>query len=439
MTVTLNNHSYDAVVASNTWTATVLASDLAHAALPDGSYTVTASVSDAAGNPATPATKTLKVDETAPSIAINTIAGDNVLNSSEAQSNLAISGATSGVEDGQHVTVTLNNHSYDAVVASNTWTATVLASDLAHAALPDGSYTVTASVSDAAGNPATPATKTLKVDETAPSIAINTIAGDNVLNSSEAQSNLAISGATSGVEDGQHVTVTLNNHSYDAVVTSNTWTATVLASDLAHAALPDGSYTVTASVSDAAGNPATPATKTLKVDETAPSIAINTIAGDNVLNSSEAQSNLAISGATSGVEDGQHVTVTLNNHSYDAVVASNTWTATVLASDLAHAALPDGSYTVTASVSDAAGNPATPATKTLKVDETAPSIAINTIAGDNVLNSSEAQAGFLISGSETGADGQTVTVKIIDSSGTDNQDLHDHCGKRELVCTGEFG
>src|SRR4029077_2415646 len=326
-------------------------SDLAHAALPDGSYTVTASVSDAAGNPATPATKTLKVDETAPSIAIGTIAGDNVLNSSEAQSNLAISGTTSGVEDGQHVTVTLNSHSYDAVVTSNTWTATVLASDLAHAVLPDGSYTVTASVSDAAGNPATPATKTLKVDETAPSIAIGTIAGDNVLNSSEAQSNLAISGTTSGVEDGQHVTVTLNSHSYDAVVTSNTWTATVLASDLAHAVLPDGSYTVTASVSDAAGNPATPATKTLKVDETAPSIAIGTIAGDNVLDALEAHSNLAISGTTSGVEDGQHVTVTLNSHSYDAVVTSNTWTATVLASDLAHAVLPDGSYTVTASVS----------------------------------------------------------------------------------------
>src|SRR6266852_4893038 len=100
------------------------------------------------------------------------------------------------------------------------------------------------------------------------------------------------------------------------------------------------------------------ATHTLKVDETAPTIAINTIAGDDILNAVESHSALAISGTTSGVEDGQHVTVTLNGHTYDAVVASGAWTATVAAADLAHAVLPDGSYPVTANVLDAAGNPA---------------------------------------------------------------------------------
>ena len=92
------------------------------------------------------------------------------------------------------------------------------------------------------------------------------------------------------------------------MVTSNTWTTSVPSTDLAHAVLPDGSYTVTANVSDAAGNPATPATQTLKVDETAPTVTVNTISSNNVLNALEAQSNLAISGTTSGVEDGQHVT-----------------------------------------------------------------------------------------------------------------------------------
>ena len=47
----------------------------------------------------------------------------------------------------------------------------------------------------------------------------------------------------------------------------------------------------------------------------------------------------------------------------------------------------------------------------------APTIAITTpIADDNVVNKAEAAAGFAISGSETGADGQTVTVKIVNSS-----------------------
>ena len=47
----------------------------------------------------------------------------------------------------------------------------------------------------------------------------------------------------------------------------------------------------------------------------------------------------------------------------------------------------------------------------------APTIAITTpIADDNVVNKAEAAAGFMISGSETDADGQTVTVKIVNSS-----------------------
>ena len=309
-----------------------------------------------------------------PTISVDAVAGDNVLNALEAESNLAISGTTSGVEDGQHVTLTFNGHNYDAVVTSNAWTTSVPSTDLAHAVLPDGSYTVTANVSDAVGNPATPATQTLKVDETAPTVAINTISGNNVLNALEAQSNLAISGTTSGVEDGQHVTLTFNGHNYDAVVTSNAWTTSVPSTDLAHAVLPDGSYTVTANVSDAVGNPATAATQTLKVDETAPTVAINTLSGDNVLNALEAQSNLTISGTTSGVENGQHVTLTFNGHNYDAVVTSNAWTTNIAASTLAHAVLPDGSYTVTANVSDAVGNPATAATQTLKVDETAPTV-----------------------------------------------------------------
>src|SRR5438270_592567 len=75
---------------------------------------------------------------------------------------------------------------------------------------------------------------------------ICTIAGNDILNALEAQSDLAISGTTTGVEDGQHVTVVLNGTSYDATVTGNAWTTTVPHADLAHATLPDGSYQVTA-------------------------------------------------------------------------------------------------------------------------------------------------------------------------------------------------
>ncbi|WP_181165620.1 Ig-like domain-containing protein [Mesorhizobium sp. B2-4-12] len=268
---------------------------------------------------------------------------------------------------------------------------------------------MTADVSDVAGNPATQATHSLAVDETAPTITISQIAGDDILNALEAQSPLAISGTTSGVDDGQHVTVSLNGHSYDAVVTSNAWTATVPAAALTHIALADGSYQVTADVSDVAGNPATQATHSLAVDETAPTITISQIAGDDILNALEAQSPLAISGTTSGVDDGQHVTVSLNGHSYDAVVTSNAWTATVPAAALTHIALADGSYQVTADVSDVAGNPATQATHSLAVDETAPTISSEAITSATGIQNSYLNAGDVVSVTVALSESVTVT------------------------------
>ncbi|MGS6270475.1 Ig-like domain-containing protein, partial [Enterobacter hormaechei] len=92
------------------------------------------------------------------------------------------------------------------------------------------------------------------VDATAPSVTINTIATDDILNASEAQSDLAISG-TSTAEAGQTVTVSLNGKDYTTTVSANgSWTLNVPAADLA--GLTDGSVTVTAAVSDKAGNPA---------------------------------------------------------------------------------------------------------------------------------------------------------------------------------------
>ncbi|WGS19721.1 Ig-like domain-containing protein [Bradyrhizobium sp. ISRA463] len=409
VSVVLNGHTYTGTVTNNAWSVTAPASDLAHAQLPDGSYTVTANVSDLAGNPATQATHALTVDETPPTIAINTIAGDNRLNLAESASNLTISGTTSGVENGQTVSVVLNGHTYTGTVTNNAWSVTAPASDLAHAQLPDGSYTVTANVSDLAGNPATQATHALTVDETPPTIAINTIATDDVINAAESQSALTITGTTTGVEAGQTVTVSLNGHDYSATVAANgSWSASVAQADVA--ALSDGgSYTVHASVSDVAGNPAA-ADHTIAVDESA-TIAINTIATDDVINAAESQSALTITGTTTGVEAGQTVTVSLNGHDYSATVAANgSWSASVAQADVA--ALSDGgSYTVHASVSDVAGNPAA-ADHTIAVDESA-TIAINTIATDDVINAAESQSALTITGTTTGVEaGQTVTVSL---------------------------
>ncbi|MED5636168.1 Ig-like domain-containing protein, partial [Enterobacter hormaechei] len=55
------------------------------------------------------------------------------------------------------------------------------------------------------------------VDATAPTVTIDTVAGDNVINGSEAAAGVAISGTTTA-EVGQTVTVTLGGNSYTAQV-----------------------------------------------------------------------------------------------------------------------------------------------------------------------------------------------------------------------------
>ncbi len=72
MTVSLNGKDYTTTVgADGSWTLDVPAADLA--SLSDGSVTITASVSDKAGNPAS-VNHNLTVDVTVPAVTINAVA-----------------------------------------------------------------------------------------------------------------------------------------------------------------------------------------------------------------------------------------------------------------------------------------------------------------------------------------------------------------------------
>ena len=87
------------------------------------------------------------------------------------------------------------------------------------------SYTMTADVSDAAGNAAAQVTSSsFAVDVTSPSInAIGTSAFSwgAVLNSVEDNNDGTVTVTTVGVEDGQTVTITLNSNIYTANVSNN--------------------------------------------------------------------------------------------------------------------------------------------------------------------------------------------------------------------------
>ena len=419
MTIALNGKSYTNTVTNNSTIIIVPTADLQD--LTDGqSYTITANVSDAAGNAATAITSSpFTVDKLCLINAIGTSAFSwgALLNPSEDDSDGTVTVTTSGVEDAQTMTVAMNGKSYTNTVTTSQSIVTVPAADLQ--ALVDGqSYTVTASVSDTNGNSSQITSSSFTVDRTAPAIgaiATSALSWGEKLNPTEDDSDGTVTVTTSGIEDGQTLTLALDGNNYTNTVTSNSTIVTIPASALQ--ALTDGNaYSITANVSDAAGNAATQVTSSIfQVDRTAPSIsAIGTSAFSwgSLLNPTESQSDGTVTLTTTGVDVGQILTLTLDGKNYTNTVNGLTTIVTIPAADLQ--ALNDGqSYTIAANVSDSAGNAATQVTSSaFTVDRTPPSI--------NAIGTSAFSWGSLLNPVEDDSDG---TVTVTTSGIEDNQTM----------------
>jgi hypothetical protein len=299
--------------------------------LANATYTVLASTTDGAGNVAT-ATQQLTIDTVPPVVTLN--GGGTVLTDSQTPT---IAGTTDN-GTGTTVTVHVGGQILTALVQTGgVW-------NIAPATLAEGTYTVTASVTDPAGNTGS-ATQQLTVDITPPTVAIT--GGATALTNNATPT---ISGTSSGA-DGRTVTVTIGAQTLtDTVQSGGAWSVTPT-----H--LSDGSYDVMMSVSDAAGNPAG-AAQILTVDTVAPVIAIN---GGASATSTSADP--TITGSTDAAP-GSTVTVTLAGQMLTTLVQpSGSFNASAVAVGL-------GSWPVVVTVSDAAGNVGT-ASQTLTVSAAA--------------------------------------------------------------------
>ena len=402
LTVTLNGKTYTTEVgADGTWSVNVPAADAQ--ALGDGTWTVNVSGKDAAGNTVS-GSQTIGVDSVAPTLSVDTPAQDNIINAAEHSQPLTLTGKTTA-EAGQIVTVTLNGKNYNATVGSDgTWSVTLAADDVQ--ALNEGNHTLTVNVSDKAGNGSS-VTADFTVDTTAPVVTIDTVAGDDILNTSEQGQAQIISGQTSGASAGDVVTVTVGGQSFTGVVLADgSWSVGVPASVLG--ALGEGNHTISVSVTDAAGNTGS-ATHDITLSGNPPEFTIDAISQDNVLNAQEAMQPLSLTG-TSNLPDGSAITVTLNNVSYQATVENGIWAVQVPVSDVLN--LANTLYTVSVSGTDSVGNSGS-AGATLLVDTVLPQVIINTFAGDNLVNNAEAGVDQTLSGRVTGAAaGDTVSVTV---------------------------
>ncbi|MEP9177769.1 Ig-like domain-containing protein [Enterobacter cloacae] len=405
VTVTLNGVDYTTTVQANgSWSVTVPSADLG--SMVDGNYTISAAVSDKAGNPAS-ADRDVLVDITVPQLTINTVSDDDVINSAEHAQALMVTGSVTGAEAGDVVTVTINNKSYTATVdASGNWSVGVPAADVS--ALTAGDYTITAALTDKAGN-SNSATHDVEVNLTAPVLTIDTVSGDDVINSTEKTQDLTITGTATGLTAGAVVTVMLNGKAYSATVDDNgLWSTTVPASEVGQ--LGEALYSVTASATDSVGNSAS-TSHTVNVESVLPGVIINTVAGDDVINAAELATGQTISGTVVNAEAGNTVTVTLGGNTYTATVQSDlTWSVNVPESDLT--ALGNGELTVSASVTNNVGNSGS-AERDIAIDANLPGLRVDTMAGDDVINTIEHGQNLIITGSSDGltpGTGLTVTV-----------------------------
>ncbi|EOT1259124.1 Ig-like domain-containing protein [Cronobacter sakazakii] len=407
VSVLINGVTYvTAAGADGSWSVTIPAANVQ--ALPQGDVPISVSASDAAGNRGV-AGSTVTVD-TEVALNVNPVAGDDIINSLEIAGDVPVSGTASVEDAGRTVTVTLNGQDYTTTVQPDgNWTVNLPAADLQ--ALADGQQPLTVSLSDAVGNSVT-INHPVTIDASAatlPVLSINPLSGDGYLNAFEHTRPLLLSGTSTNVEAGQTVTLTLNGKTYTATTQSDgSWSVEVPATDVL--LLTDQQWTVNASVTDTSGNPASASGDLTVVAQTNPTISVDPIATDNIINATEKGIDLTITGDSTAIEAGQPVTVLFNGVTYNAQVGSDgSWSVTVPATALS--GLNDGPLSVVVGSQDIAGNQVS-AGQTVTVDSSV-TLTIDTIAVDDIISDAESQSDVTISGTASTADaGRTVTVTL---------------------------
>ncbi|MEQ8427487.1 MAG: Ig-like domain-containing protein, partial [Gammaproteobacteria bacterium] len=371
-----------------------------------GGITITATATDAAGNTSGVTTATPVHDSLAPSApGLNTISldsgtpGDLITNDNtliftgNTEANATVEVFVDGISVGTTTADGAGNWSFD-------YSGTTLA---------DGTYAVTTQATDTAGNTGALSTATnVTIDTTAPSSSANSL----LTNDQRPQ--------LTGTVDDPNATVVIDVGGQTGLVATNngdgTWT---LPDNTINPALAEGSYDVTVTTTDVAGNvDNNTISNALVIDTTAPvpTITVDPVTADNIINASEAGGTVNVTGTVSGeFNAGDTVTVTVNGNTYiSTVTATGLFTVSVSGSDLAADTTADISVTTTDSAGNVGGGASTH-TYVVDVTAPAPTITINTVAGDNILSAAEIGGPVNVSGSVGGSGfsaGDIVTIKV---------------------------
>lgn len=350
--------------------------------LEDGTYEITVTATDEAGNTTTQ-TIVFTIDRVAPELAIATPVDGVLFNT-----NVVSSNGTVGLDretfslgiSGGLLASTVDLSTVATVNPDGTWSV-----DLESLTLADGEYTIEAMATDLAGNPAT-VTTVFTIDTMIPALSIFEPLNDDILNTGEVlvAGQVEAGSSLTAVIDGIDVTFFADLTAGLVVNLEGTWSV-----DLTDLALEDGTYEITLTATDAAGNE-TVETVRFTIDTKAPDVSIVEPAVETTFATTE----ITVSGTS---EVGSSLVADIagpNDFAADltellVVEENGNWTIALAGLDLA-----DGTYVVTVTATDAAGNETLTFIE-FTIDTTAPEIAIT-----------------------EPADMSTVTTKLVDVMGT---------------------
>ncbi len=398
--------SFQTVVADadGNWFADFISTDVPA----DGDSDITARATDVAGNTSETVARTVKVDTFTAKPKLGVVAGDDQVNAAERTAGVKVTGSA---EAGSRVSIQWGSSTHEATTdAGGNWSTTFAAGELPS----DGSTRVEAKATDAAGNTSDSDVRTVKVDTTSvtrPDISqaiddVGSITGNLVANAATDDltptlrvqlprtPKMASAGDRVQLQDG-------NTPLGDAVVLDRLHLAMGYVDITPPAHLAEGVHLFTARITDVAGNVSEAASDfALKLDRSRPGIAlIDTVAGDDRVSGAEKSAGVIVrgtaeAGSTVSLQWGL-VTKTITAD------AKGKWRSTFAPGEVPA----DGSTSMTARVTDAAGNSADVVTKSIIVQTTltTPKLALEKDSGFSSTDGITNHNVVTIAGLESGA------------------------------------
>jgi hypothetical protein len=319
----------------------------------DSVHTLTASITDKVGNVSLASSgAVVTVDTVVAEPVVAAVTTDNIVNAAEKTAGVAVSGTA---EAGASVAVTWGATTKTVTATGGNWTANFASAEVPE----DGSTSVSAVVTDLAGNVSVAGTKAFTVDTTVASPVVAAVTTDNLVNGEEKTSGVVVSGTA---EAGASVAVTWGATTKTVTATGGNWTVNFASTEVPA----DGNTSVSAVATDVVGNVSVAGTKAVEVDTAVAAPVVAAVSTDNVVNAAEKTTGLAVSGTA---EAGASVSVTWGaTTKTERAATGGNWTVNFASTEVPA----DGNTSVSAVATDVAGNVSVAGSKAVAVDSVSP-------------------------------------------------------------------